>query len=65
MSGGRDVTTGATGMTMVASKFSDTLTLSQPRGENFCSSYRRGAQIVYAVANTQKMTNYLTIKSIT
>ena len=28
----RDVTTGATGATSVAPKFSDTLTLSQPRG---------------------------------
>ena len=28
----RDVTTGATGATAVAPKFSDTLTLSQPRG---------------------------------
>ena len=28
----RDVTTGATGATEVAPKFSDTLTLSQPRG---------------------------------
>ena len=30
---GRDVTTGATGATVVAPKFSDTLTLSQPRGQ--------------------------------
>ena len=29
----RDVTTGATGATEVGSKFSDTLTLSQPRGQ--------------------------------
>ena len=30
----RDVTTGATGATEVAPKFSDTLTLSQQRGAN-------------------------------
>ena len=30
----RDVTTGATGATAVVPKFSDTLTLSQPRGED-------------------------------
>ena len=30
----RDVTTGATGATAVKPKFSDTLTLSQPRGQN-------------------------------
>ena len=29
----RDVTTGATGATVVTPKFSDTLTLSQPKGQ--------------------------------
>ena len=38
---GRDVTTGATGATEVAPKFSDTLTLSQPRGADF-AHHRRG-----------------------
>ena len=37
----RDVTTGATGATVVAAKFSDTLTLSQPRGAD-SAHHRRG-----------------------
>ena len=37
----RDVTTGATGATAVAPKFSDTLTLSQPRGAD-SAHHRRG-----------------------
>ena len=37
----RDVTIGATGATPVAPKFSDTLTLSQPRGTDF-AHHRRG-----------------------
>ena len=37
----RDVTTGATGATAVAPKFSDTLTLSQPRGAD-SAHYCRG-----------------------
>ena len=37
----RDVTTGATGATEVAPKFSDTLTLSQPWGADF-AHHRRG-----------------------
>ena len=37
----RDVTTGATGATEVAPKFSDTLTLFQPRGADF-AHHRRG-----------------------
>ena len=36
----RDVTTGATGATEVAPKFSDTLTLSQPRGADSAHHYR-------------------------
>ena len=36
----RDVTTGATGATAVAPKFSDTLTLSQPRGADSAHHYR-------------------------
>ena len=37
----RDVTTGATGATTVAPKFSDTSTLSQPRGGRFCPPLQR------------------------
>ena len=37
----RDVTTGATGATMVAAKFSDSLTLSQTRGSD-SAHHRRG-----------------------
>ena len=37
----RDVTTGATGATEVAPKFSDTLILSQPRGAD-SAHHRRG-----------------------
>ena len=37
----RDVTTGATGETAVAPKFSDALTLSQPRGAD-SAHHRRG-----------------------
>ena len=36
----RDVTTGATGATVVAPKFSDTLTLSQPRGADSAHHHR-------------------------
>ena len=36
----RDVTTGATGATAVASKFSDNLTLSQPRGADSAHHHR-------------------------
>ena len=37
----RDVTTGATSATEVAPKFSDNLTLSQPRGGRFCPPLQR------------------------
>ena len=37
----RDVTTGATGATVVAPKFSDTLTLARPRGAD-SAHHRRG-----------------------
>ena len=37
----RDVSTGATGATVVAPKFSDTLTLSQPGGAD-SAHHRRG-----------------------
>ena len=37
----RDVSTGATGATAVAPKFSDALTLSQPRGAD-SAHHRRG-----------------------
>ena len=37
----RDVSTGATGATEVAPKFSDTLTLSQPGGGRFCPPSQR------------------------
>ena len=36
----RDVTTGATGATEVAPKFSDAITLSQPRGADSAHHYR-------------------------
>ena len=36
----RDVTTGATGATKVASKFSDTLTLSYPMGADSAHHHR-------------------------
>ena len=36
----RDVSTGATGATEGAPKFSDTLTLSQPRGADSAHHYR-------------------------
>ena len=38
---GNDVSTGATSATAVAPKFSDTLTLSQPRGAD-SANHRRG-----------------------
>ena len=41
MNTNRDVTTGATGATVVAPKFSDTLTLSQPRWA-YSAYHRRG-----------------------
>ena len=37
----RDVTTGSTGATEVAPKFSDALTLSQPGGGRFCPPSQR------------------------
>ena len=37
----RDVSTGATGSTAVAPKFSDTLTLFQPGGGRFCPPLAR------------------------
>ena len=40
----RDVTTGATGATVVAPKFSDTLTLSQPRGADSAHHHRGRSQ---------------------
>ena len=43
----RDVTTGATDVTDIAPKFSDTLTLSQPMGGRFCPPLQR-SQLIFS-----------------
>ena len=47
----RDVTTGATGATAVAPKFSDTLTLSKPRGAD-STHHRRGRSLHFPVVTS-------------
>ena len=44
----RDVTTGATGATAIAPKFSDTLTLSQPRGADSAHHPRDWSQLTFS-----------------
>ena len=51
----RDVTTGATGATEVAPKFSDALTLSQPRGADSAHHYR-GRSKKFSVVTSLELT---------
>ena len=52
----RDVTTGATGATEVAPKFSDTLTLSQLRGADSAHLYRGRSKTFSVVTSLPYMT---------
>ena len=50
----RDVTIGATGATAVAPKFSDNLTLSQPRGADY-AHHRRGRSYHFPVVTSLQL----------
>ena len=47
----RDITTGATGATAVALKFSDALTLFQPWGGRFCPTSQRSQKNFHVVTS--------------